>query len=240
MVNWCHAYGIATSYALHMNAKKWQGLCTNDCGREIKSSATKYCSPTCQHDFIFRSRITILEQGQYPGATTSVFLRKYLVHSRGEACSRCGWNKRHPVTGRVVVEVEHIDGDWRNNKPDNLTLLCPNCHAMTSTFRALNKGRGGGWRNGGSLSADIGNSRGETAVTLVSRPKQGCIENGQPEQLFRFADVAQWRQHEFCKLASPWVRFPPSAYASLTPMSFRMPIYSSSPPERALEFTAKL
>jgi hypothetical protein len=49
----------------------------------------------------------------------------------------------------VPVEVEHIDGDWRNNRVENLKLLCPNCHALTATFRALNRGRGRAKRLGG-------------------------------------------------------------------------------------------
>lgn len=45
-----------------------------------------------------------------------------------------------------MVEVEHIDGDWENNSLTNLTLLCPNCHALTPTFRGLNRGRGRSYR----------------------------------------------------------------------------------------------
>ncbi len=50
------------------------------------------------------------------------------------------------MTGRIPVEIEHIDGDWTNNLPSNLTLLCPNCHSLTPTYRALNRGRGRDWR----------------------------------------------------------------------------------------------
>jgi hypothetical protein len=71
------------------------------------------------------------------------------VERFGEKCTRCGWGERHPLTGKVPVEVEHIDGNWRNNAPSNLTLLCPNCHSLTSTYRALNRGRGRPMRLGG-------------------------------------------------------------------------------------------
>jgi hypothetical protein len=47
------------------------------------------------------------------------------------------------------VEVEHIDGDWQNNNPENLILLCPNCHSLTPTYRGLNRGRGRARRFGG-------------------------------------------------------------------------------------------
>jgi Zn finger protein HypA/HybF involved in hydrogenase expression len=35
----------------------------------------------------------------------------------------------------IPIELEHIDGDNSNNELSNLTLLCPNCHAQTSTWR---------------------------------------------------------------------------------------------------------
>jgi len=126
-----------------MNPKKFRGYCANGCGRQIKKGAKTYCSVRCQHADHRRSLRVLFELGAYPaGRTNTQFLRQCLAERIGEKCSRCGWNERHPVTGRVIVEIEHIDGDWRNNRPENLTLLCPNCHALTPTFRALNWGRG--------------------------------------------------------------------------------------------------
>ncbi|MDQ1038378.1 hypothetical protein QFZ75_004794 [Streptomyces sp. V3I8] len=50
-----------------------------------------------------------------------------------ERCARCGappeWLDR-PMT----LEVDHISGDWSDDRPENLRLLCPNCHAITSTW----------------------------------------------------------------------------------------------------------
>lgn len=45
----------------------------------------------------------------------------------------------NPVTGNVPLEIDHIDGDCHNNTPGNLIVLCPTCHALTPTYRALNK-----------------------------------------------------------------------------------------------------
>ncbi|MFI1187692.1 HNH endonuclease signature motif containing protein [Streptomyces californicus] len=41
----------------------------------------------------------------------------------------------------LPLEVDHIDGNWRNNRPQNLRLLCPNCHSTTDTYRGRGKGR---------------------------------------------------------------------------------------------------
>ena len=39
----------------------------------------------------------------------------------------------------VPVELEHKNGNKYDNREENLTLLCPNCHALTPTYRGKNK-----------------------------------------------------------------------------------------------------
>lgn len=87
--------------------------------------------------------------GKYKSVNPNKVIRKYLVLKYGEQCSRCGWNQRHDLTNRVPIEVEHIDGNWQNNDLSNLTLLCPNCHSLTHSFRGLNRGKGRPKRLGG-------------------------------------------------------------------------------------------
>lgn len=48
-------------------------------------------------------------------------------------CYRC--NLAEWLNKPIPLELEHIDGDRTNNQINNLTLLCPNCHALTPSFR---------------------------------------------------------------------------------------------------------
>ncbi|MFE2923111.1 HNH endonuclease signature motif containing protein [Streptomyces goshikiensis] len=41
----------------------------------------------------------------------------------------------------LPLEIDHINGDWRDNRPENLRFLCPNCHSTTDTYRGRGKGR---------------------------------------------------------------------------------------------------
>ena len=126
-----------------MNPKKPRRICKNGCGSYCKTPVAIYCSLKCQMSFQQRRRLELFFEGQYPPqACTIPWIRRYMIDLLGERCARCGWCEKNPSTGRVPLELEHIDGDWRNNRPANLTVLCPNCHSLTPTFKALNRGRG--------------------------------------------------------------------------------------------------
>ena len=70
---------------------------------------------------------------------TSLRLKKRLIKEGllEQRCYNCGLMKW--LEGIIPLELEHIDGNTRNNLRENLTLLCPNCHALTPTYRGKNK-----------------------------------------------------------------------------------------------------
>lgn len=42
---------------------------------------------------------------------------------------------------RLVLQLDHINGDRTDNRLENLRILCPNCHSQTLTFTGRNHGR---------------------------------------------------------------------------------------------------
>lgn len=52
-------------------------------------------------------------------------------------CNEC--NKKTWLNRPIPLELHHKDGNNTNNNLDNLSLLCPNCHALTDNYRGKNK-----------------------------------------------------------------------------------------------------
>jgi len=102
-----------------------QKFCTTDCSN-LNKTQTKFLA-WVKNDF-----------NQYKFGP--LLLKKFLVKLYGYKCLSCGistWKDKP-----IGLELEHDDGDSENNSPQNLSLLCPNCHSQTPTFKAKNKGHG--------------------------------------------------------------------------------------------------
>jgi 5-methylcytosine-specific restriction endonuclease McrA len=66
--------------------------------------------------------------------------RLFKAGLKSPQCELCGWKKK-AKDGRIPVELDHINGDGKDNRLNNLRILCPNCHSLQSTHRGKNINR---------------------------------------------------------------------------------------------------
>lgn len=115
--------------------------CLN-CGKLI-SQKKKFCNNKCQKEYLYITYIKKWKNNEVNGLRgayqTSLYIKDYLYKKYNNKCARCGWNEINPYTGNIPLEIEHIDGNYLNNKEENLILLCPNCHSLTSTYKGANR-----------------------------------------------------------------------------------------------------
>jgi len=60
-------------------------------------------------------------------------LHENLKEAKCEMCGNSQWLE-HPIP----LELDHVNGDKADNRLENIRFLCPNCHALTPTYRGKN------------------------------------------------------------------------------------------------------
>ena len=112
-----------------MHSCEWCGKATNN---------FRFCSYFCSNEAKKKNK---LDEWLVEGKPIKYYIIKnHLATLHGYCCSICGisdWNGKP-----IVLELEHKDGNHKNNLIENLSLICPNCHSQTDTYKAKNKGNG--------------------------------------------------------------------------------------------------
>ena len=71
------------------------------------------------------------------GTTMNSTMRKYLNKILGNCCKECSqgreWNGK-----QLVLQIDHMNGNKKDNRIINLRLLCPNCHSQTGNWGIKN------------------------------------------------------------------------------------------------------
>jgi hypothetical protein len=92
-----------------------------------------------------------------------------------EECEICGigpvWQGQ-PLT----LHVDHVNGDFLDNRPPNLRFLCPNCHSQTNTYAGRKQPETlAGRREEGQAIVDSGPMTETAIVALLSQVRSGDL-----------------------------------------------------------------
>lgn len=122
-------------------------VCENTVGKK-----STYCSADCRQ----QDKVELWLAGEDSGMWKYDLadpIKDFVIKRAGGRCeaidSRTGERckeDRIKSNGRTVCQVDHIDGNWQNSRPDNLRLLCPTCHSLTETWGSGNMGKGRTWK----------------------------------------------------------------------------------------------
>lgn len=61
--------------------------------------------------------------------------KSIVLHEQNNSCLICKldtWNGN-----KLTLELDHVDGNKKNETRENLRCLCPNCHSQTPTWRRI-------------------------------------------------------------------------------------------------------
>lgn len=109
------------------------------CGKQITNKwATKFCSSQCYNSYQKEIKINDFLNGKLNDSTVRrSVIREFLISRQGGVCEICK-NKPFHNEKPLVFIIDHIDGNFKNNNPDNIRAICPNCNSQTDTFTGKN------------------------------------------------------------------------------------------------------
>ena len=118
-----------------------------ECNIKLSARNKHFCSNACQGINSSKKTVQKWLSKKITGHSGKVLalkpaIRNYLLKQSNYQCSICAWKEVNLTTGKVPLEIDHINGNPSDSYENNLRVLCPNCHSLTSTFKNLNCTRG--------------------------------------------------------------------------------------------------
>jgi len=71
------------------------------------------------------------KDSKYKGGGRGLLQKLVDSGKRQEVCEKCSLQEW--MDEKLRLELDHINGDNRDNREENLRILCPNCHSQTET-----------------------------------------------------------------------------------------------------------
>lgn len=102
--------------------------------KEVVAQRHKEWAKSEEGKKFYASHAEVMRNKEYPEGKSWGKIRKKIFEERGRKCERCGWCEVNPFNGHIPVQIDHINGDNTDHRPENLMVLCPNCHSLTEHF----------------------------------------------------------------------------------------------------------
>ena len=117
------------------------------CGKEFSSNyrPQKFCCQECAAQYWSEQKYQEKENLYFLGKLhePQVLKKQFIAHNEYK-CSICGlteWQNQ-----KIVLILDHINGNPDDNRPENLRLVCPNCDSQLPTYKSRNRGNGRAYR----------------------------------------------------------------------------------------------
>lgn len=128
----------SSSKCSEIKRKNSEGL--KNCGRDYVETYKNLSQETKDRmawtkgkKFVSNNTILTKDSGYSTHCVRNRVIKDNLLRYECASCHINSWKNK-----KIVLELDHVDGNNRNHSLENLRFLCPNCHSQTPTYKGRN------------------------------------------------------------------------------------------------------